>query len=252
MSDRRVVLVTGASGGVGRGVALACGAAGWEVWIAARRAEQGAAVAAEVDERGGAGRFVACDVGEEASVADALACIAERAGALHGVVHNATSALSSVSKPATAITARELEDHVRVSLRGSYLLARAVHPLLAATRGSFVLMTSEAGFEGKKLLSAYAMVKASQRGLARVLAREWGGDGIRVNAVAPLAQTSAMDAAFSGDPTMARRVLGRIPLGHVGDPENEVGVAIRFLLGDDARYVTGQTLMIDGGSCPIT
>jgi 3-oxoacyl-[acyl-carrier protein] reductase len=252
VTDPRVVLITGATGGVGRGIALACGAAGWEVWIAARRAEQGAAVAAEVDARGGTGRFLACDVGDESSVAAAIECIRERAGALHGVVHNSTSGLSSVSKPATDITVHELEDHVRVSLRGSYLLARAAHPLLAASHGSLVLMTSEAGFEGKKLLAAYAMVKAAQRGLARVLAREWGPDGIRVNAVAPLAQTTAMDAAFEGDPTMAARVLGRIPLGHVGDPETEVGVAIRFLLGHDASYITGQTLMVDGGSCPIT
>jgi NAD(P)-dependent dehydrogenase (short-subunit alcohol dehydrogenase family) len=94
------------------------------------------------------------------------------------------------------------------------------------------------------------MVKAQQRALVGVLAREWGPAGVRVNAVAPLAGSRAMDRAFVSDPTMEERVMGRIPLGRLGDATNDIGVAVRFLLGDDARFVTGQTLMVDGGSCP--
>src|SRR5262249_33697505 len=130
--------------------------------------------------------------------------------------------------------------------------ARAAHPWLRRARGSLVVTTSEAGFEGKRLLSAYAMVKAAQRGFVRVLAREWGPDGIRVNAVAPLATTPALEQAFVSDPSMQQRALGRNPLGRLGDTVHDIGAAVRFLLGEDARYVTGQTLMIDGGSCPIS
>lgn len=247
----RAILVSGASGGVGRGIAIACGAAGYEVWIAARREREASAVADEVTAAGGSGRFVACDVGDAASVAQAIATLTAESGGLFGVVHNATSGLSPLSKPAQEIGVTELEDHVRVALRGLYLLARSAHPWLRRSGGSFVVTTSEAGFEGKRLLSAYAMVKAAQRGMIRVLAREWGPDGIRVNAIAPLASTPALAQAFVSDPSMKDRVLGRNPLGRLGDATDDIGSVVRFLLGDDARYVTGQTVMVDGGSCPV-
>lgn len=248
--DARTILVTGASGGVGRGIAVACGAAGWEVWIAARRAVEGAAVAAEVSAAGGRGRAVVGDVGDEDSVRATLDEITTSAGRLDGVVHNATSGLSSQSGSMTDVTVDDLEDHVRVGTRGFYLLARLAFPMLAARRGSLVVMTSEAGFEGKRLLAPYAMVKAQQRAMVSVLAREWGAAGVRVNAVAPLAGSPAMDRAFVSDPTMEERVMGRIPLGRLGDATDDIGAAVRFLLSDDARFVTGQTLMADGGSCP--
>lgn len=245
------VLITGATGGVGRGIALACGSAGWEVWIAARRATEGLCVAAEVDARGGTGRFVECDVADEGSVSTVFASLAE-AGDLHGVVHNATSSFSSVPRPATELHLDELGHQVAVGLRGCHLLAHAAHRPLRVTQGSFLVLTSEAGFEGKKLLSTYATVKAAQRGYMRVLAREWGTDGIRVNALAPLASSPAMDDALRLDPEMRERVMRRNPLGRLGDAEHDIGPVARFLLGNDSRFVTGQTIMADGGSCPIT
>jgi 3-oxoacyl-[acyl-carrier protein] reductase len=248
----RVVLVSGASGGVGRGIALACAAAGWRVWIAARRAREGEAVAREVDAAGGAGRFVACDVADAVSVERAIAALLARDGRLHAVAHNATSALSPKPTSLRDVSLADVRDHVAVSLRGAYLLARSAHPHLRASRGALLLLTSEAGFEGKARLPVYAAVKAAQRGLARALAREWGADGIRVNCLAPLAASPAMERAFALDPAMEERVLGRNPLRALGDPVADVGAAARFLLSDDARYVTGHTLMADGGSCPVT
>ena len=250
-SDVRTVLVTGASGGLGRGIALAGGAAGWRVWIAARRGPEAAAVADEVTAAGGEGRSVVCDVSDERSVVAAMEAVAAE-GTLDGIVHNATSGFSSQAGPVGAITLAQLDDHVAVASRGLYLLARHGFPLLAARRGSMVVMTSEAGFEGKRLLAAYGMVKAQQRGLVSVLAREWGPAGVRINAVAPLGFTPAMERAFVADPAMEQRVSGRIPLGRLGDATDDIGAAVRFLLSDDARYVTGQTLMADGGSCPTS
>jgi 3-oxoacyl-[acyl-carrier protein] reductase len=251
VTSRQVVLVTGASGGVGRGIALACGQAGAEVWIAARRAAQGTAVADEVTAAGGQGRFVACDVTDEDAVTAALDHVAATSGRLDGVVHNSTSGLSPKPTPLAEGPLDELEDHVAVSVRGTYLLARAAWPLLRDSRGSFVVTTSEAGLGGTKLLAFYATVKAAQRGLVRILAREWGPHGVRINAVAPLAMTPAMEAAFAAEPALEERVRSRIPLRRIGDPAGDIGTAVRYLLGDDARYVTGQTLMVDGGSRPI-
>jgi 3-oxoacyl-[acyl-carrier protein] reductase len=247
----RTVLVTGASGGLGRGIALACGAAGWRVWIAARRGPEAAAVAAEVDAVGGQGRSIVCDVTDDASVREAIEAAASAGdGGLDGIVHNATSGFSSQAGPIDAITLDQLEDHVAVATRGLFLLARHGLPHLAARRGAMVVMTSEAAFEGKRLLAAYAMVKAQQRGLVAVLAREWGPLGVRINAVAPLGFSPAMAKAFVADPAMEERVTGRIPLGRLGDATDDIGVAVRALLDDDTRFVTGQTLMADGGSCP--
>jgi 3-oxoacyl-[acyl-carrier protein] reductase len=250
---KRVVLVTGASGGVGEGVAIACGLAGWDVWIAARRTDEAKRVAAAVDAAGGTGWHVGCDVADADSVRHAVDEIAATCGALHGVVHNATSGNSSRPALPHDVPLQELREHVSVSLRGTFLIAQATFGLLRDSGdGAFVVMTSEAGFEGKARLAPYSMTKAAQRGLARSLAREWGPAGVRVNCVAPLAMTPAMESAFSLDAAMAERVMSRNPLGRLGDPVADIGAAVRFLLSPDARYVTGQTVMVDGGSCPIT
>ena len=248
----RVVVVTGASGGVGRGIALACGAAGWTVWIAARRPAEGAAVAAEVTDAGGRGHFVECTVDDPGSVEEAVATVVATSGRLDAVAHNATSGLSPIPGHLAALSTVDLGDHVAVSLRGTYLIALAALPHLEAAGGALLVLTSEAGFEGKARLPAYAAVKAAQRGLVRSLAREWGPRGVRANCLAPLAATPAMVTALERDPAMEARVLGRNPLGRLGDAVADVGPAARFLLGPDAGFVTGNTVMADGGSCPIS
>lgn len=252
MTARRVVMVTGASGGVGRGIALACGEAGWTVWIAARRAAEGGAVADEVTAAGGEGRFVACTVDDPGSVDEAIATVVAESGRLDGVAHNATSGRSPIPGHLADLSTVDFGDHVAVSLRGTYLVARAALSHLEATSGALLVLTSEAGFEGKARLPAYAAVKAAQRGLARTLAREWGPRGVRVNCLAPLAATPAMVTAMAADPAMEARVLGRNPLGRLGDATSDVGPVARFLLGPDSAFVTGATLMADGGACPIS
>jgi NAD(P)-dependent dehydrogenase (short-subunit alcohol dehydrogenase family) len=249
---RPVVVVTGASGGVGRGIAISCGKAGWTVWVAARRRVEGRRVAEEVTAAGGSGHFVACDVGDGDSVASALATVVDHEGGLTGVVHNATSGRSPHPVVAADVPMGDLRDHVMVSVRGAYWLAHHAYPYLVASRGSLVLLTSEAGFQGTRRLAPYAAVKAAVRGLARSWAREWGPDGVRVNCVAPLADSPALVEAMAADPTMAERVLGRHPMGRLGDPVDDVGPVVRFLLSDEARYVTGATVMVDGGNAPIT
>jgi NAD(P)-dependent dehydrogenase (short-subunit alcohol dehydrogenase family) len=248
----RVVLITGASGGVGRGIAQACSAAGWRVWIAARRETEGQAVADEIRERGGVASFVLCNVSDQQSVQDVIAKVVDTDGRLDGIVHNATSGLSSIPSRLSTYPVAELLDHVAVTLRGTYYLAQAGFQHLVSAGGSFVFLTSEAGFEGKVLLGPYAVVKAAERGLLRTLAREWGPHGVRVNGIAPLATSPAMDRAFVLDPEMEGRVMRRIPLQRLGDPERDVGPVVQFLLSDDARFVTGATVMVDGGSCQIS
>ena len=241
----RGVVVTGGGRGVGRGIALACAAAGADVVVAAP-GENGEETAAAIRERGGSAAWVRCDVTRQDDVAAAVEAAADRSG-LHAMVHNATSRRSSEPARLEAVDGALWEDHVSVSLRGAYHVARAALPELRRHGGRFIVMTSPAGMEGSTLLPVYGIVKAALRGFAKSLAREWAPLGVTVAVVSPLAETPAMVAAAEADPGLRARLAARVPLGRLGDPEQDIGPAVAFLASEDAHYVTGQTLAVDGG-----
>jgi len=243
--DGRGVLVTGAGAGVGRGIALACAAAGADVTVAAPH-DNGADTAAEIVGRGGSAVWARCDVTDPAAVAAAVAAAAARRG-LHVLVHNATSRRSSEPAQLADLDAEVWDDHAGVSLRGAFHCARAALPELETHRGRLIVMTSPAGMEGSRMLPAYGIVKAGLRGFVKSLAREWAPRGVTVAAVSPLAETPALRVAYDQDPELAARLARRVPLGRLGDPEHDIGPAVVFLASDAARYVTGQTLVVDGG-----
>lgn len=244
--DGRTVLVTGAGAGIGRGIALACGAAGAHVIVTGRRSNADD-VADEIRSRGDAATAVRCDVSDLDSVRGAIATALDATGALHGVVHNATSGRSSQPHALAAVTRDEWDDHTSVSLRGAFNCATAAFPALSATGGTLLVMTSPAGVEGSATLPLYAAMKGGLRGFAKSLAREWGLAGVTVNVVSPLGLSPAMEAAIEADPPMAERLASRVPIGRVGDAETDVGAGVVLLLGPEAGYITGQTLGIDGG-----
>ncbi len=245
--EGRTVIVTGAGGGVGAGIALACAQHGANVVIAARRTETGDVVAAEIANRGGTALSVRCDVGSTGDVTAAVATTVEHFGGLDCMIHNA---LAPVGPPRGI---RDVPDEVwqamlSTAVRGSYVCASAAFPHLKQAQGSLILLTSAAGVEGSPYLPAYGMVKAAQRGLLKSLAREWGPDGVRVNGIGPVAMTPAMEVVAKTSPVFTDGLLvGRTPLRRIGDPEADIGPVAVFLASDLARYVTGQSLMVDGG-----
>ena len=243
----RVVLITGASAGVGRGIALACAEAGAAVVVTGRRAELLDDVVREVEGNGARALAVAGDITEPAHVADAVAAAVEQFSRLDAVIHNATSARSSEVVDLEHATIELWREHAAVSVTASFRLAKAAFASLRETAGSMLWLTSPAGIDGSANLSFYAMAKGAQRGLVKALAHEWGPDGIRVNALAPLAMTPAMENAYLEDPAMEARLLSRIPLRRMGDSETDIGPAAAFLCSDAARYITGQTLVVSGG-----
>ncbi|MGI8796281.1 MAG: SDR family NAD(P)-dependent oxidoreductase [Acidimicrobiia bacterium] len=242
----RCVVVTGAGDGVGKGIALACGTAGAHVVVAARR-ENGAETVAEIERRGGSGTWARCDVTNLGEVEAAVATAVDGAGRLDVMVHNATSRRSSEPARLEEVDATLWEDHASVSLTGAYHCARAALPELEKRGGHFILMTSPAGMEGSATLPVYGVVKGALRGLTKSLAREWAPLGVTVNVVSPLAQTPAMVDAYEKDPELEHRLARRIPMGRIGDPEADIGPAVVFLASDGAGYITGQTLVVDGG-----
>lgn len=241
----RTVLITGAGDGVGRGIALACGAAGAHVVVMARR-ENGADTVELIDSRGGSGEWVRGDVTVAADVDGAVAAAVARGG-LDAMVHNATSRRSSEPARLEEVDAEQWADHAAVSLRGAYHCAQAALPALRERRGTLILMTSPAGIEGSRTLPLYGVVKGGLRGFAKSLAREWAPFGVTVNLVSPLAQTPAMVNAIREDPALADRLAARVPMGRLGDAETDIGSVVVFLAGAGAGYVTGQTLPVDGG-----
>lgn len=242
------VLVTGASQGVGRGIALAAAAAGAAVTVTARRIEAAQAVADEIKARGHKGFAVTCDVTNRQSIEQAITATVQHFGKLTALVHNAVSPQSSVPVPIEKIDAAHWDEQIAVALRGTYYCAQAALPQLQAHKGTLILLTSGGGIEGSVTLPVYGSTKAGQRGFVKSLAREWGPLGVRVNAVSPVAMTAAMENFFKLQPAQATRINGRAALGRLGDPETDIGRATAFLLGPDSAFVTGQTLVLTGGS----
>lgn len=244
--EGHTVLVTGAGAGVGRGIAMALASDGAHV-IVATRSETGLAVASEITARGDAATWARCDVTDRDAVSGAVDLAVAATGRLDAVVHNATSNASSQPHDLAGVDRSLWNDHFAVSLRGAHHCAASAFDALTKQGGTFIVMTSPAGIEGSATLPLYATMKGALRGFAKSLAREWAPYAITVNVVSPLAYSPAMTAAIAAEPAMEERLSRRIPLGRIGDPERDIGAAVAWLVGPAARFVTGQTLGIDGG-----
>ena len=234
------IVITGGGAGIGRALCIAAARAGARVIVSSHH-DNGAETA---ELAGPDAEWIRCDVTNRDDVDAAFAL----AGTVHGVVHNATSRLSSVPAELADVTDDEWREHSDVSLLGAYHCATAALPRFPdGGGGRFVVMTSPAGMEGTPMNPLYGVVKGALRGFAKSLAREWAPLGHTVTAVSPLAATEALDQAFLNDPTLRGRLTAKVPLGWFGDPLEDIAPPVLFLLSDAARYITGQTLVIDGG-----
>ncbi len=244
--DGRVAVVTGAGQGVGAGLARALAAAGAAVVVATRRAATGEPVAASIQAAGQDAVFVRCDVTSADDVDAAVDTALRRFGGLDVMVHNAVSPPGPPC-PLHLTGSDIVTSQIATATTATYLCARASLAHLRRRPGTMILLTSPAGVEGSGNLPVYAAAKAAQRGILKSLAREWGPLGVRVNAIAPVARTPAMDAAARANPGLQERLAGRTALGRVGDAFGDIGPVAVFLASDGARYITGQTIVADGG-----
>ena len=241
----KVALVTGAGQGIGQGTALALARESAAVGLAGRRAAALEKVAAQIQELGGKALVVTCDVAERAQVDRAVAVVGEHFGGLDILVNNAQS---STQQPVEAITDADIELSWRSGTLGTLYAMQAALPLLRARGGGCVVnFGSSTGMDGDPMFGAYAMAKEAIRGLSRVAAREWGRYGIRVNVVVPIALSPAAEQYARDHPERFAAVAEGLPLGRMGDPEQDIGRAIVSLVSDDLAYLTGQTLRLTGG-----
>lgn len=244
--EGKVALVTGAGSGIGRAVALRFAREGARVALVGRTASSLEDTAAEIRGLGGEAIALVADVAIEH---DADAAV-QRALAAFGALHVAVNSAGTLGKlaPIVDMEADEFDAVVGTNLRGVWLMARAqVRAMLAAGAGgaivnisSFVAQAPNAGS------SAYAASKAGVDAMTRVLALEAGSHGIRINSLAPGVTTTPMFEG-SGVPGELRQSLARhAPLGRLGTPDDIAGAAA-WIVSEDAGFVTGQTILVDGG-----
>ena len=232
------VLVTGAGSGIGEGIASVLGERGWRVAVNDLDATAAERTAAAVG-----GVAVPGDVATAAGDIVRAASAATRGAGLAAVVNNA--GIIRRASHAT-VTADALDEVYRVNLRASILVAQAALPEVARNRGAIVNIASISAITPQMNAGLYAPSKAAVVQFTRQAAVEWGPLGVRVNAIAPGMVRTAMSESVWADPELHERRRAFVPIGRVGTPE-DIGRVVAFLLSEDAAYVTGQVIAVDGG-----
>lgn len=241
----RVVLVTGAGQGIGRGIALALAKQGAQVGVAGRTVAKCEGVVAEIEALGAKAIAIACDVTDRTDIEAAVAQVVNRFGGLDALVNNAQS---SVQRLLADTSDADVELCWRSGpLATLHAMQAALPHLIERGGGAIVNFGSSTAIDGAATFGAYAMAKEGIRGLSRVAAREWGRYGIRVNVVVPNALTPSAERFRDEHPERFERMQAALTLRRVGDPETDIGRAVVALVSDDLAYLTADTLMLTGG-----
>lgn len=243
----RVVIVTGAGRGIGRGLARALGGWGATIVVAEHRANLLADVDADLAERGVDHLCVECDVGSRDSVFAMVEAAVGRYGRIDGIVNNAQSFVAA--KPLEEVTAADMDRVTRTGPNGTLWAMQAVLPHMRAQGwGRIVNVASANGIRGAAGFGPYNASKEAIRALTRTAAREWAKHGIVVNCYCPVAaghHSPPPEDDIRRDAWQA--MYASHPMGRDGDPEADLAPVVAFLLSDACRWMTGETLMLDGG-----
>lgn len=238
----RVVAVTGASRGIGREIAIRFGQEGAKVACIATTEANALPTATTIFDEGGTARAYGCDVSDTDQVEATFAKVIEEFGAPEILINNAGLARDGLMM---RMKDDDWERVIAVNLKGAFLCIKtASRPMMKARFGRIVNLTSIIGLSGAAGQANYAAAKAGLIGLTKSVAKELGSRGITCNAVAPGFIETDMTAELP--PEMKDSVIKTAPLGRLGTPDDIAGVVL-FLASDDAGYMTGQTLVVDGG-----
>lgn len=247
MTQTPTLLVTGGGIGIGRATALAFARAGYRVVVTDVLEAEGRAVAEAIVAGGGKATFTAMDVRSTAQVDEVVAAVLAAHGAIDALVLNAGIAHKV---PLGELSDARWDHTLDIDLKGMFRVARAALPAMRARRaGAVVGLTSLMGLAwGWSEHVHYSAAKAGVIGLVRGLAAEVAADGVRVNAVSPgyVRTAQLLSEEHSLGPQGVAQAAARVPLGRVGEPE-DIADVILFLASPQARYVTGQVIVADGG-----
>ena len=241
----QVIIVTGGAAGIGGAITTVLTQRGASV------------VAVDINEEAGQQKvqenptqivFLNGDVSKESVAVEAVNLALSNFGKLTGLVNNAHA---SRQKPLMELTAGDWSLSFETGFNATLHFMKASYPELKKSKGSIVNFGSGAALNGQSGQASYAAAKEAIRGLSRVAATEWGKDNIRVNVVCPLALTEGVEKWKESSRDQYDQIAAHIPLNHFGDPKKDIAPIVAFLLSDDSQYMTGQTLMADGGDIKL-
>jgi len=244
-TGKRTAFVTGASYGIGAATALALARNGFDVAVAATRVENLSNVVAQLDATGARVVPVALDLRANSSIEQTMAAVTGAFGNLDLLVNNASVPLR---KAATEVTREEWDAVMQPNLTGTFFICQQMgrHLIGSGRPGCIINVASTHGIVALAERLVYGVSKAAVMHMTRMLAIEWAQHGIRVNSIAPGTVDTPSRAAFLADPRMREMMLNRVPLHRLATAD-EVAAAVCYLASPEAAYITGHTLVMDGG-----
>ncbi|HUK61349.1 MAG TPA: SDR family oxidoreductase [Stellaceae bacterium] len=241
----KTAIVTGSSRGIGRAIAGTLAGAGANVVISSRKQDQCETAAAEIRATGGKAAAIAAHAGDPAQLKALVEATRQHFAAADILV--CCAGVNPHYGPMVEMPDAVFDRILDANVKNVLYLAGLVLPEMAARRdGAILILSSIAGLRGTRGLGGYAISKAAEMQLARNLALEWGTHNIRVNCIAPGLIRTEFARALWADEALLKRRLEATPLGRLGEPEDIAGAAL-LLVSPAGRYITGQTLVIDGG-----
>jgi NAD(P)-dependent dehydrogenase (short-subunit alcohol dehydrogenase family) len=243
----RVVIVTGAGQGIGRGIALHLGRNGASVVVAEWKERRATRTVDELTAMGASALAAVCDVSSREQVEAMVANCVERFGRVDALVNNAQTFRPQA--PLATVEEEDVDTFYDSGVKGTLWGMQAVYPHMQREGwGRIVNVASAAGITGMPGYGAYNASKEAIRALTRTAAREWGRDGVIVNCICPGAASKRGQEAAARNEDAHREFMRDHPVGRQGDPEDDIAPVVLFLCSDACRYLTGQTLMVDGGA----
>ncbi|MBD2412269.1 sugar dehydrogenase [Nostoc calcicola FACHB-389] len=247
-------LITGATSGIGQAIAIKFAQEGCNIAINYRKDSEAGAQTQEMALQAACGDIQNCgvksllvegDVSQESDIVEMVNTVVRELGSLDILINNAGIQTES---PSHEVTTADFDRVIAVNLRGAYLCARETikHLLSANRRGVIINISSVHEIIPRPMYISYSISKGGMENLTKTLALEYASQGIRVNAVAPGATITPINQAWIDDPEKKAMVESHIPMGRAGTTE-EMAAAVAFLASDEAAYITGQTLFVDGG-----
>ncbi len=245
----RVIIISGAGSGIGRATAILFGQEKAAVVVLDWKGESAEGTVNEIERAGGVGLALQVDVSNPQQVKAAVAKTVERYGRIDILFANAAV---QIIKPVDLTSDEDWESVISANLKGTFLCCREVIPVMRRQRSGCILIASSGhAFHSYPGYSAYAASKGGQLAMMRARAIDCAPDGIRVNCIIPGAtETQLLKAHFENNPEEKARLVAKIPMGRLATPE-DIARAVRLLASDDGAYITGTSLVIDGGLLAI-